>query len=113
MPPSPTLAQLFTSDSPVQNAPQQPLNSSGLSQGVERLHLTPSQSGSVISWTTTQASSGNPTEGAKKTKRAKKKTNCDSNPNFTERDFANICTYIEDGVNYNPSFGKNTKTSIG
>ncbi|MBW0513564.1 hypothetical protein O181_053279 [Austropuccinia psidii MF-1] len=51
--------------------------------------------------------------GAKKPKRAKKKTNCDSNPNFTERDFANICTYIEDEVNYNHLFGKNTKTSIG
>ncbi|MBW0466337.1 hypothetical protein O181_006052 [Austropuccinia psidii MF-1] len=51
--------------------------------------------------------------GAKKTKRAKKKTNRDSNPNFTERDFANICTYIEDEVNYNHLFGKNTKTSIG
>ncbi|MBW0489257.1 hypothetical protein O181_028972 [Austropuccinia psidii MF-1] len=112
MPPSPTLAQLFPSDSPVQNAPQQPLNLSGLSQGVESLHLTPSRSGSVISWATTQARIVNPTMGAKKTKRAKKKTNRDSNPNFTERDSPNIFTYIEDKVNYCHLFGKNTKTSI-
>ncbi|MBW0580291.1 hypothetical protein O181_120006 [Austropuccinia psidii MF-1] len=68
MPPSPTLEQLFPSNSPVQNAPHQQLNSTGLSQGVERLNLTPSQSGSVISWAKTQASSGNPTMGAKKPK---------------------------------------------
>ncbi|MBW0460655.1 hypothetical protein O181_000370 [Austropuccinia psidii MF-1] len=107
MPPSPTLAQLFPSESPVQNAPQQPLNLSGLSQGVERFHLTPSRLGSVISWATTQASSVNPTMGAKKTKRAKKKTNHDRNPNF-----ANICTYIEYEVNYDHIFCENTKTSI-
>ncbi|MBW0525230.1 hypothetical protein O181_064945 [Austropuccinia psidii MF-1] len=94
----------------------------GLTQSVERLLLTPSRSPSGMSWETTEVSGvisqlNSPIQsGANTNKRCKKsliQKKRDSNPNFTLKDYINICDYIENEDNYNNLFGKTSKKNVG
>ncbi|MBW0579571.1 hypothetical protein O181_119286 [Austropuccinia psidii MF-1] len=77
------------------------------------MHLTPSRSLSGVSLATTEASGGGSEKQNKRRKKSKKKATGDSKPNFTLKDYDNICCYIEEEENYDRLFGKSTKTNIG
>ncbi|MBW0526798.1 hypothetical protein O181_066513 [Austropuccinia psidii MF-1] len=77
------------------------------------MHLTPSRSLSGVSLATTEASSGGSEKQNGRRKKSKKKASGDSKPNFTLKDYDNICFYIEEEENYDHLFGKSTKMNIG
>ncbi|MBW0581479.1 hypothetical protein O181_121194 [Austropuccinia psidii MF-1] len=76
------------------------------------MHLTPSRSFSGVSLATTEASGDGSEMQNKRRKKSKKKAAGDSKPNFTLKDYNNICCYIEEEENYDCLFGKSTKTNI-
>ncbi|MBW0561706.1 hypothetical protein O181_101421 [Austropuccinia psidii MF-1] len=94
----------------------------GLTQSVKCLHLTPSRSASGISWETTEGSGvisqlESPVQSVTNSNKQHKKFSVikkrDSNPNFTIKDYKNVCNYLENEDNYNRLFGKTTKMNVG
>ncbi|MBW0492647.1 hypothetical protein O181_032362 [Austropuccinia psidii MF-1] len=77
------------------------------------MHLTPSRSLSGVSLETTEDSGGGSEKQNKRHKKSKKKVTGDSKPNFTLKDYDNICCYIDEEENYDCLFDKSTKTDIG
>ncbi|MBW0568833.1 hypothetical protein O181_108548 [Austropuccinia psidii MF-1] len=98
---------------PLNDHSNQSVSALGLSQSVGNMNLTPSRSISSVSLETTEASGGVSEKENKRHKKNKKKATGDSKPNFTLKDYDNICSYIEEEENYDCLFGKRTKTDIG
>ncbi|MBW0531607.1 hypothetical protein O181_071322 [Austropuccinia psidii MF-1] len=78
-----------------------------ITQSVERMNLASSKSASAVSWKMTDNAPIQPSEKQvkeKKLRRYKSRKEKDTNPKFTQKDYRNICTYIEDEVTYNHFF---------
>ncbi|MBW0570339.1 hypothetical protein O181_110054 [Austropuccinia psidii MF-1] len=94
----------------------------GLTQSVKRVHLTPSRSASGISWQTTEGSGvisqlKSPVQSVTNSNKRRKKLSVPkkrgSNPNFTIKDYENVCNYLENEDNDNCLFGKTAKKMLG
>ncbi|MBW0538643.1 hypothetical protein O181_078358 [Austropuccinia psidii MF-1] len=90
-----SVSVLGLSQPPFSNQCNHSVSALGLSQSVENMPLTPSRLLSGVSLETTEASGGGSEKQNKRRKKSKKKATGDSKPNFTLKDYDNICCYIE------------------